>query len=117
MKAKSAKAKGRRLEKYVHDQHKAAGVESRMQPGSGIYSAFPHDNHFVLPFIGPLIGECKARKSGITTIQRWLGKAEILFIKPDYQDPYVVMPWPTYKAFLDALVEIKEGEDGQNSPR
>lgn len=114
MKPRSAKAKGRKLEKLIHDRHKALGVNSRLQPGSGIFRDFPHDNRFKLPFIGELLGECKARKSGLKTLQGWLGRAQILFIKPDYEEPWVAMPWSTYSQFLTALIEIQDGIDRDN---
>ena len=43
MKARSAKQKGTRLEVEVVRAMQERGLSVRRQPGSGIYSDFPHD--------------------------------------------------------------------------
>ena len=49
IKAKSAKAKGRKLEKWIEDRMTNLGLMARRQPGSGAFDAFPHDVEAVLP--------------------------------------------------------------------
>ena len=111
LKAKSAKAKGSKLEKWVDTQLTALGFHSRRQPGSGIYSDFPHDNHVVLPGVGPLIIECKSWKYGWRTGDSAMGKAELLVIKRDYGEPCVYMPWSTFKSMCQALAVSGEDDD------
>ena len=90
MKAASAKAKGRRLEQQVVDELTAIGFECRRQPGSGIYQGFDHD--VVLERGRPFIIECKSRKEGWKTLERWRGKADVLVLKVDRGQPFVYMP-------------------------
>jgi len=48
LKARSAKAKGTRLEKLVADDLQALGLEAGKQPGSGIYEDYPSDNWAII---------------------------------------------------------------------
>lgn len=106
MKARSAKAKGTKLEKEVCGWLQDVG-EIRRQPGSGIYADFPHDNEF--RFCGHrFILECKARKEGHRTLDRWRGMADVLVIKPDRQEPSVYMPISTFREFLSIAVAWQE---------
>lgn len=91
MRAKSAKAKGRRLEQDVVDLLKKAGLQARRQPGSGIYSDFPHDvelNHNDRRYII----ECKSRRNGFATLNNWMGQADILVVKVDRGEPIAYLP-------------------------
>ena len=105
LKARSAKAKGTRLEKWVSGELSSAGLRARRQPGSGIYSSFPHDVEMDMPRLGRTVIECKARKNGFATLERWLGKADLLIIKHDRQDPTVMVPWAYFKQMVQALSE------------
>lgn len=113
MKARSAKAKGRKLEKWVHAQLKDI-CESRVQPGSGIYMDFPHDNRIKLPQIGELIIECKSWKSGWRTGDKAMGLADLLVIKPDREEPRIYMTWGLFKELVQAVsmsrAEIEKAE-------
>ena len=91
MKARSAKRKGTRLEQEVVKAFLDAGIPARRQPGSGIYADFPHDVE-ITPGDKRYIVECKARKSGFATLDRWRGHADLLVIKPDRKEPLVYMP-------------------------
>jgi hypothetical protein len=44
-----------------------------------------------------VVCEVKARASGegFTTLERWLGDADALFLRCDRADPLVVSAWPT----------------------
>ncbi len=101
----SAKRKGTRVENEIKKMLQHQGIECRRQPLSGALSDFPHDLRAVVKGYGPLIIECKARKEGHKTLDRWLGKAEALVIKGNYQDPCVYMTW---KTFTDLLITIQD---------
>ena len=103
LKAASAKAKGLRLEKKVEARLLAAGLRARRQPGSGIYSAFPHDVALDLPGVGPLIIECKKRKEGHKTLDKWLGKGDLLVIEKDHGEPKVYMDWTLFEQMVRAI--------------
>jgi len=96
MKARSAKAKGRRFEKDIEERFKSIGWECRAQPGSGIYKGFPKDL-WIKKNDMTFIGECKARKEAPRTLERWMEGADLLFIKPDRGEPRVYMPWSTFE--------------------
>lgn len=100
MKARSAKAKGTRLEKWCMQAFQAIGWKARKQPGSGIYSAFPHDVYAEHPERGPIVCECKSWKNGWRTGDTALGQADILVIKRDYGEPNVYMPWRVFAQLL-----------------
>ena len=46
--------------------------------------------------------EVKARKSGegFATLEKWLGAADLLFLRRDRQPPMVVMPWSVYARLM-----------------
>jgi hypothetical protein len=50
----------------------------------------------------PLVAECKARKngSGFTTLERWVGEYDILFLKRNNREPMVVLPWRVWRSLL-----------------
>lgn len=110
MKAKSAKAKGTKLEKWVADQLNKIGVPAGKQPGSGIYQDFPHDVRAMLRD-GPFIVECKSWKHGWRTGDNAMGQADILVIKRDHGTPCVYMPWE----FFARLVALTQdgGDDSE----
>lgn len=91
MLARSKKRKGHKLEKFVHQEFDAIGWKGNVQPGSGIYSGFPHDVRVVDPEGTEWIIECKARKSPVKTLLTWAGKAHMLIIKPDFGEPWLMM--------------------------
>ena len=96
IKARSAKAKGTRLETAVMLALKDAGAKARKQPGSGIYSAFPADVYAEVPGLGPILIECKSHKSPLATIRRWLGAATVLVHKADREEALVTVPLTHY---------------------
>ena len=99
MKARSAKAKGTKLEKWVVAQLERIGIRARRQPGSGIYDSFPHDAHFVLPD-GEMIVECKAWAHGWRTGDSAMGRADLLVIKRNFGDPCVYMQWAAFERLV-----------------
>ena len=111
-----SKRKGTRIENEIVQRHKALGMQAERVPLSGAAggsytgdvvitmkralhghetSAVPYKNM-------NLRGEVKARKqgAGFTTLERWLGTNDLLFLKRDRQDPMVVMNWDTYAALI-----------------
>lgn len=111
MKARSAKAKGYRLEKEVVKSHEDAGIPARRQPGSGIFQDFPHD---VEINIGgeKFIGECKKRASLPKTFDRWLGGADFVFMAPDRQPPSRV--YMRYEAYMRLAKKAHGDPEGGN---
>ena len=97
--------KGTRLEKWVAEQLNRVGFVARQQPGSGVYSDFPHDAAFAIGEEGPFIVECKAWKHGWRTGDRALGKADLLVVKRDYQTPLVYMTWEAFVRIAQASPE------------
>ena len=108
IKTKSRKAKGSRLEKWVKTFFEDFGFPSRKQPGSGIYSDFPHDNCIELPGVGRVIIECKNWKHGWRTGDKAMGSADMLVIKRDFGTPCFYIPESTMVAICKALKERKE---------
>jgi hypothetical protein len=43
----------------------------------------------------PLVAESKARKdgTGFTTLEKWLGEYDALFLRRNHADPMIVLPW------------------------
>lgn len=102
----SSKRKGYRVENELVKYLKKKGVDAKRQPLSGAISDFPHDISINNP---RLILEVKARKngSGFKTILNWMGKADALVMKQDYDDPIVAMRMDT---FLDLVTNHNKYE-------
>jgi hypothetical protein len=116
LKTASKKAKGSRLEKWVKKFFEDFGFQSRRQPGSGIYSDFPHDNCIELPGVGRVILECKSWKHGWRTGDKAMGEADMLVIKRDFGEPCFYIPERTMVAIcksLQGLEELKTSEGWQ----
>ncbi len=52
--------------------------------------------------MAPLISEVKARANGegFTTLERWLGENDVLFLVRDRAQPLVVLPWRSWRRVL-----------------
>lgn len=100
MKARSKRAKGTKLEKFVANQLSDVGIRAHRQPGSGIFADWPHDAQF---YLGdqPFIVECKAWKDGWRTGDKAMGAADIMVIKRDYGEPRVYMPWNVFRQLVN----------------
>ena len=96
MKARSAKAKGRRLEQAVADAFCAIGWKARRQPGSGIYEDFPHDVYLETDLGDRYIVEAKSWKAGWRTGDKAMGAADMLVIRRDRGEACVYMPLATF---------------------
>jgi hypothetical protein len=108
IKAKSAKAKGRKLERWLEDELKRIGLSARRQPGSGAFAAFPHDVESVDQDGVRILFECKQRKKDAwATGERWLGSADALVVRIDsapfepQREPRVYLKWSTFAALMN----------------
>ena len=120
MKQASRKSKGTRLEKWVQERLAKAGLRARRQPGSGIYSDFPHDVFLELGGNNEnvkLVIECKSWKNGWRTGDSALGKADLLVIKRDYGEPCVYMPWPTFQLLAHIADAYFKGIEASSEDR
>ena len=108
MKPRSAKAKGSRLEKWTRDFLRQQGLHADKQPGSGIYQGYEHDVMAKLPDGSRFLVECKARAEGHKTLDRWIGKADILIIKRDRESPM----WYVSTEFIERLLGLANGRPG-----
>ena len=109
MKAKSAKQKGARLETEVVKALTQVGILARRQPGSGIYQDFPHDVEAMIRGRRYII-ECKARKDSFRQLDRWMGAADLLFVRCDRASPRVYMAWETFLTIAETASE-PSGDD------
>jgi len=93
-----SKTKGTVYETEVVKAHRALGIESRRQPGSGAIAGFPCDIQ-----IAGLLGECKRSKKQCTRLYKALsqGGADILFVRDDNQKTLTVLPWSTWALILE----------------
>ena len=101
--------KGDRVEREFGDRHKALGVHAERYPLSGA-SRFRGSGHDLDIYAlgrdaAPLVAEVKARKdgAGFTTLQRWLGDYDLLFLKRNHADPLIVMPWRVWAQLLQKV--------------
>ena len=101
MGGRASKRKGSRVERLIVRFHREAGVKAKRVPLSGAAEGFKGD---IIIELGDLIlqAEVKARRygSGFTTIDRWLGDNDILFLKRDQRRPAVYMNWDMYEKLL-----------------
>jgi|APSaa5957512493_1039668.scaffolds.fasta_scaffold353683_1 hypothetical protein len=102
-----AKRKGDRIEREIVHLHQAMGVPAQRVPLSGAAGGrFSGD-----VWIEDLKAEVKARAggSGFKTLERWLGKNDLLFLRRDRKPPLVVLPWNTYERLMkhEPLAEKK----------
>jgi Holliday junction resolvase len=101
--------KGNRTEREIVALHKEIGVHCERYPLSGA-SRFRGSGHDLDVYArgreeAPLVAEVKARKngSGFTTLERWVGEFDILFLKRNNREPMVVLPWRVWKSLLQRM--------------
>lgn len=93
-----SKQKGSRIEREIVHLHTAIGIPAERIPLSGAAGgSFTGD-----VIIGDLRAEVKARANGdgFKTLEGWLGKNDLLFLRRDRQQPLVVMPWAIYESLI-----------------
>jgi Holliday junction resolvase len=98
--------KGDRVERSIVEAHKAMGVHAERYPLSGA-SRFRGSGHDVDLYLygrdaAPAVCEVKSRKTGegFTTLEKWLGEFDALFLKRNNAEPFVVLPWRTWAQLL-----------------
>ena len=110
--AKSAKAKGSKLEKeIVDDLKKDCKWFARKQPGSGKFISHPHDAIATSPTGKRYIFEAKKHKNGYRTGDRQKGQADFLVIQADRSTSKVYMEWSMFKELCLEIYELKNEVD------
>ncbi len=107
---KAPRRKGNRVEREVLALLKEAGLEARRVPLSGSAPGYPGDLEVVVPGLGRVVVEVKARKR--VALEAWLEGRGLLVLKPDRRPPLAVLP---LQALL-ALIRAANGEDLASSP-
>lgn len=105
--SRAQRDKGARIEREVVNRHLAIGVAAKRVPLSGAMSAYTGGHDVDLyPFgknSGAIVCEVKSGKQIPTTITKWLGENDALFLRPDRADPMVVLPWRVWERLCRAL--------------
>jgi Holliday junction resolvase len=96
MKARSAKAKGTKLEVDTVKAFESANWKAHKQPGSGIYQGWPHDVEVTSPHDSKYVVECKNHKSPLKTLRKWMGDCEMLVHKANFEEPWITMTLATF---------------------
>ena len=106
--------KGDRIERELVDRHKALGIHAERYPLSGA-SRFRDSGHDVDVYAfgrdaAPLVAEVKARKdgAGFTTLEKWLGEFDLLFLRKNNADPLVVVPWRVWARLLTKSLNLPD---------
>jgi Holliday junction resolvase len=101
--------KGARLEREIVARHKQLGVRAERYPLSGA-SHFRGSGHDLDIYVSganeaPLVAEVKARANGagFTTLEKWLGNYDALFLRRSGADPLVLVPWRIWGRILSAV--------------
>ena len=94
--------KGDRVERELVADHLALGVLAERVPLSGAQGGSYTGDIIV----GGFRCEVKARKdgAGFTTLEKWLGDNDVLFLKRNNADPMIVLPWATWAKLLSNIV-------------
>jgi hypothetical protein len=96
--ANKAKQKGDRIEREIVDLHKAISIGAQRVPLSGAAGGVFTGDVLIID----MRAEVKARASGegFKTLEKWLGKNDLLFLRRDREHPLIVMPWVTYEKLI-----------------
>jgi Holliday junction resolvase len=101
--------KGDRIEREIVDRNRALGVHAERYPLSGA-SHFRGSGHDLDIYAfgsdhAPLVAEVKGRKNGagFTTLERWLGEYDALFLRRNNADPLIVLPWRVWARLLERV--------------
>lgn len=100
-----SKQKGNRAEREIVDLHKEINVPCVRVPLSGAVGGdFSGDLRIGSGPPGDIrwCAEVKARANGqgFVTLEKWLGKNEMLFLRRDRAKPLVVLPWEIYAKLI-----------------
>jgi hypothetical protein len=102
--------KGDRVEREIVELHRALGVHAERYPLSGASrfrgSGQDIDVYALGREAAPLVAEVKARANGagFTTLERWLGEFDALFLRRNHADALVVLPW---RVWADLLGKVR----------
>ena len=109
MGGKASRDKGTRIEREFVDRHRTIGVHAERYPLSGA-SRFRGSGHDVDIYAfgkgeAPLVAEVKSRANGegFTTLEKWLGEFDVLFLRRNNADPLTVIPWRVWKRLLERV--------------
>ncbi len=102
--------KGDRVERDLVNRHKSIGIHAERYPLSGA-SHFRGSGHDLDIYAlgeseAPLIAEVKSRANGtgFTTLEKWLGTYDALFLRRTGADPLVLVPW---RIWVRILAEVR----------
>ena len=89
------RSKGARIEREIVTLHTSAGIPAEKVSRSGYTGPD-------LQVTNEFRAEVKACKSseGFATLEKWLGAADLLFLRRDRQRPMVCMAWPVYEQLM-----------------
>lgn len=103
---RASRDKGNRIERELVDGHKELGVHAERYPLSGA-SRFRGSGHDLDVYLfgreqAPIVAESKGRKNGagFTTLEKWLGEYDALFLRRNNTDPLVLIPWRIWARIL-----------------
>jgi Holliday junction resolvase len=107
-----SRQKGARVEREIVGLHVALGVKAERVPLSGAAryrgNGGDVDVYALGPSAAPLIGEVKSRASGegFTTLEKWLGENDALFLRRNRAEPLVVLPLRSWARILTGWKEL-----------
>ncbi len=93
--------KGARVEREIVNLHQGVGMATKKVSRSGYEGEDLH--------IGDLRVEVKARRNGngFSTLEKWLGDCDVLFLRRNNAKPMVYLPWATWIRLVKALAKDK----------
>jgi Holliday junction resolvase len=101
--------KGARIERDIVEHHRALGVHAERYPLGGA-SRFRGSGHDIDVYAlgrdkAPLIAEVKARANGagFSTLEKWLGDFDALFLRRNGAQPLFIVSWRTWVGILSEV--------------
>jgi Holliday junction resolvase len=112
MGGRASKNKGYRIEKKIEAMLKDIGLPAKRMPLSGAAPGYKGDIQ-----INDLLCEVKSRKggAGFTTIERWLGENDYLFLHRNHAQPLVVMNFDHFATLVKGGVSTETHKSGEGS--
>jgi hypothetical protein len=101
--------KGDRIERELVHRHRELGLRCERYPSSGATSFRGSSHDIDLYLFGrdaaPAVAEVKGRAdgAGFTTLERWLGDFDLLFLRRNHTDPLVLLPWRVWARLLERV--------------